>query len=178
MKKQLIVALIAGAVAFPIAAQAEGAYVGVNVGRSESKVDSESNKETGYKLYGGYSITKNFGAEIGYVHLGKLTQTDGVNSASYDPSALYIAGTAAYPVNDNFNVFAKAGFTRNTTKLSINTDSRTFHKNAVILGVGAEYDFTKNISAVAEYQNFGKVLSENGISVKADMYSLGLRYKF
>jgi len=31
---------------------------------------------------------------------------------------------------------------------------------------------------VAEYENFGKVASEGGDKLKADLLSIGLRYKF
>jgi hypothetical protein len=34
------------------------------------------------------------------------------------------------------------------------------------------------MSVVAEYENFGKVIDENDGSTKAQMVSVGLRYKF
>jgi OOP family OmpA-OmpF porin len=47
-----------------------------------------------------------------------------------------------------------------------------------MFGVGAEFNFTKNVSMVAEYENFGKVIDENEANTKAQMVSVGLRYKF
>ena len=56
MKKQLLAAVVGAALAFPLFAQAQGVYVGGNVGRSELKVSadqegSRKKSDTGYKVY-------------------------------------------------------------------------------------------------------------------------------
>ncbi|MGK5003372.1 porin [Janthinobacterium sp. LB2P70] len=187
MKKQLFAVIVGAALAFPLFAQAEGIYIGGNVGRSELKLTVEgegSGKEnkTGYKAYAGYDFTPNFGAEAGYVNFGKVKDSDDGASASLKTSAFYVAATGTLPLNAEFSLFAKAGVTQNRTKVSANAGnfsvSGSKNKTAALFGIGAAYNINKNLSAVAEYENFGKTLSEDGAKLKADLLSVGLRYKF
>lgn len=191
MKKQLLVVLLGTALAAPIAAYAEGAYVGFNAGRAEQKVSIEEgslkDNKTGYKLYGGFGFNQNFGVEAGYVHFGKLSAsgTNGVDTASISskPQALYVAATGTLPLNDQFSLFAKLGVSFNRTKVStvlngVPDGSGTENRTTALLGIGAAYNFTKNLALVAEYEDFGKVIKEDGVDLKANLLSIGLRYKF
>lgn len=190
MTKTLTTALLATAFMLSASAHAAGAYVGANVGSAEHTLsingDSGKKHKTGIRLYGGYSLTENFGIEAGYAHLGKVStsDTDGFNTASLDyrARALYIAGTAAMPLSPEFSVFAKAGITNNhgkvTARLNGFSDSMSRSNTTAMFGIGAEYGFAKNMSVVAEYENFGKVIDENDGNTKAQMISVGLRYKF
>jgi OOP family OmpA-OmpF porin len=179
MKKQVLVAILGSALALPLAAQAEGGYVGVNVGSAKTKESfdgiSRSEKNTGYKLYGGFDFTKNFGAEIGYVDFGKVSDPIG----SYKTRAFYAAATGTLPLNEQFSLLAKVGVTANRLKWNENGgDSGTEKNTNAMFGVGAAYNFTKNLSVVAEYENFGKAVDEADGNVKVDLFSVGLRYKF
>ena len=190
MKKHLLAVLITSAFAFPIAAHAAGSYVGINAGSVEHKLsvegDSANENKTGFKLYGGYGFTENFGVELGYAHLGKVSASfnDGFDngSLSYKAHAIYLAGTATLPLTPQFSLFAKAGITANRGKMSASlngqSDSLSGSNTTGMFGVGAEFNFTKNLSMVAEYENFGKVMDENEFNTKAQMVSVGLRYKF
>jgi OOP family OmpA-OmpF porin len=191
MKKQLLVTLLGAALALPLAAQAEGAYIGANVGRTQQKLSVEDegslkDNSTGFKLYGGYDVTKNFGAEVGYVHFGKgeASASDGVDSASISakPKSLYLAAKGTLPLNEQFSLFAKVGVARNSTKVAASINgvggSETMKRTSGVFGVGAAYNFTKNVALVAEYENFGKVVDEDGASLKADLISVGVRYSF
>ena len=190
MTKTLSTVLLGTVLLLSASAHAAGAYIGANVGSAEHKlsVDGDSGKEhkTGVKLYGGYALTENFGIEAGYVHLGKVSNsdTDGFNTTSLDyrARALYIAGTAAMPLTPEFSVFAKAGVTNNhgkvTARLNGFSDSMSRSNTAAMFGIGAEYGFAKNMSVVAEYENFGKVIDENDGNTMVQMISVGLRYKF
>jgi OOP family OmpA-OmpF porin len=191
MKKQVLVTLLGAALALPLAAQAEGGYIGANIGRAEQKwsVDdagSMKDEDTSFKLYGGVNFTKNFGVEVGYVYFGEFSAsgTDGLNSASISskPTSLYLAATGTLPLNDQFSLFAKAGVSANSTKLRATLNgfsvSGTEDDTSAMFGIGAAYNFTKNVALVAEYENFGKVFKEDGLNLKADLISIGLRYKF
>jgi OOP family OmpA-OmpF porin len=176
MKKQLLIALIGTALAAPFAAQAQsqiqGAYVGVNVGRAEGKLSDTDikDKDTAYKLYGGMMFDKNFGGEIGFVDLGKFSDVDG----SAKPKAIYAAATGTFPLNEQFSLSAKAGVSANRVKVSGESSKS---RASLLLGVGAAYNFAPNLAAVLEYEHFGKVYKES-FDIKADMVSVGLRYKF
>ncbi|MFC7288913.1 outer membrane beta-barrel protein [Herminiimonas glaciei] len=191
MKKQLLVVLLGTALAAPMAAYAEGAYVGVNVGRSDQKlsvdgIGSISDSGTGYKVYGGYGFNKNFGLEAGYNKLGtgKASYVDGANSGSISskPSAFYLAVTGTLPVNEQFSLFAKVGASFNRTKVYAEengvSESAKENHTSTLLGLGASYNFTKNVSVVAEYEDFGKIVKVDGLHLKANLLSIGVRYKF
>jgi OOP family OmpA-OmpF porin len=184
MKKHLLVALLGTAMILPIAAQAEGAYIGASVGRAESELNTEGfslkDSDTGFKLTAGYDFTKNFGVEIGYADLGKPSLLGGIEGGPFaEPRSYYLAATATYPLDDKFSVFAKAGVTNNRTKVGANgIESEKFTHTAAILGFGAAYNFTKNIAGVVEYEHFGKTLDEQDGNLKSDLISIGLRYKF
>jgi len=183
MKKQLFAAVVGAALAFPLFAQAEGYYIGGNVGRSELKASNEFGSDkahkTGYQFLAGYEFTPNFAAEAGYIDFGKTNFTDYETPVSLKTSAFYVAGTGTLPLNAQFSLFAKAGVTRNRSKLSVEgAGNESFNKTAALFGIGAAYHFDKNLSVVAEYQNFGKTLKVDDVKVKADLLSIGLRYKF
>ncbi len=186
MKKFALIAVVA-ALAIPFAAQAEGSYLGVNVGSAKQKASvngaSGSERDTAAKIYGGYNFDKNFGIEAGYADFGnaKKSYSNG-DSFSIKSHAFYVAGTATAPINDQFAVFAKLGVTANRSKIDVTSNgvsgNATKNNTDVIVGVGASYAINNQLSAVAEYENFGKVAKGNGGDIKAEMYSVGLRYKF
>ncbi|KAB8055632.1 outer membrane beta-barrel protein [Janthinobacterium rivuli] len=186
MKKQLFAVVVGAALAFPLFAQAEGAYIGANVGRSELKISDETGSvkksDTGYKAYAGYDFTQNFGAEAGYVDFGKLTQNFDGGKLEVKSHAFYVAATGTLPLNEQFSLFAKAGVSQNRTKATYNelnfSQNESQNKTSAMFGIGAAYHFDKKLSLVAEYENFGKVGNNDGTKVKADLLSIGLRYKF
>lgn len=186
MKNTILFAMIAAAVAAPLAAQAEGAYIGGNVGRSEQKIDvaRQSLKEstTAFKIYGGYNYTQNFGVEAGYADLREASISGGGATATSKPRALYVAATGTLPVNEQFSVFGKLGVSANRTKIGARytgfNESVTDNQTSPFIGVGAAYVLNKNVSLVAEYENFGKVAKDGSDSVKADLLSVGVRYAF
>jgi OOP family OmpA-OmpF porin len=177
MKKQILIALIGTALAAPFAAQAQsqiqGAYVGVNVGRAEQSYSGPfDDKDNAFKLYGGMMYDKNFGAELGYVDLGEAN----TGTITTKPRAFYAAATGTYPLNEQFSLSGKVGVSFNRVKVSgagLDDESRA----SLLLGVGAAYNFAPNLAAVLEYEHFGKVYKES-FDIKADMVSVGLRYKF
>src|SRR5476649_1369415 len=86
----LIAAMFAGPHAL---ADDSGWYTGANIGRSQAKIDdaritsgllgagfgttgiSDRDRDTGYKLFGGYQFNRNFALEGGYFDLGKFSFT-------------------------------------------------------------------------------------------------------
>jgi OOP family OmpA-OmpF porin len=190
MKKTLLAALIGTALMASFSAYAQGGYVGLNAGQANTEAGldeftavSKDEKNNAFKLYGGYNFTKNWGIEVGYADFGKLSNVYRVGATNIGftarSRALYVAGTGTLPVTEQFSLFAKVGVTANNSSVSASapgitvTDRGT--QSSVMGGIGASYYFTKNIGVVAEYENFGKLDSDNA---KADMWSIGLRYKF
>ncbi|WP_332853701.1 outer membrane beta-barrel protein [Duganella sp. S19_KUP01_CR8] len=185
MKQITIFAMIA-ALAAPLAVQAEGYYVGGNIGRAEQKADvgSASFKEstTAYKLVGGYNYNKNVGAEIGYADLREVSVSGNGAKVSSKPSAFYVAATGTLPLNEQFSVFGKLGVARAHEKLSATytkvSESATENRTTPYISVGAAFLLNQQVSFVAEYENFGKIAKDGSANIKADMFSVGVRYSF
>lgn len=183
MKKNILMALIAAAAIAPVAAQAES-YIGANVGRSDQKLSlpdfgSVTEHATAFKLYGGYQFNANFGIEGGYVDMGKAEITAAGATAGANPHSLYVAATGTMPLAERFALTGKAGFARHRTTLSATgSQDDKLSNTALMLGVGTSYAITPTMLAVVEYEHFGKVIDENDGNLKANVLSVGLRFKF
>jgi OOP family OmpA-OmpF porin len=185
MKKRIILAAIA-ALSVPLAAQAEGAYAGVSAGRAEQKLHIDSisldDSATGYKLYAGYNFLPNVGVEVGYANLGEASVSGNGARASAEPKPAYLAATGTLPVSAEVSVFGKLGVAVTRTKLSATLSgvklSQSENETTPYVGIGASYAFSKNVSVVAEYEYFGKVLKDGSAYLKADLLSAGVRYSF
>ncbi|MES2316158.1 MAG: outer membrane beta-barrel protein [Pseudomonadota bacterium] len=181
--KNILIALIAAAAIAPVAAQAES-YIGANVGRGELKFNVDGivtlkNNDTAFKVYGGYNFNKFFGIEAGYADLGKLTATFEGDTASASSRATYVAATGAIPLAERFALIAKVGVANSRTKITAAGEADDNYKNTgAMFGVGTAYLFTPSLVGVVEYENFGKVLDEDGVNQKSATLSVGLRFKF
>jgi OOP family OmpA-OmpF porin len=182
MKKTLLIALIAAATAAP--AMAGDTYIGANIGRASQKlsidgVGSIKDNTTGVSLYTGYQFDKSFGIEGGLAYLGKAEISAAGVTATAKPQTLYVAGTATLPLDNQFNLFAKVGVARTHTKLTATgAGSDSNNDTSALVSVGASYIIDKNLSAVLEYTDFGKLVKEDGGSLKGNLLSVGLRYTF
>ena len=186
MKQTLLLAALGLALSAPVVAYADGSYIGVNAGHTDQKVFAEGingtakDTSTGYKLYGGYDFSKNFGVEGGYMDSGngKAVFSNGFFVAGKTTS-LYVAATGTVPLSDQFSLFAKAGVASNRAKLhnsgGVYFDQRT---TSPVLGIGAAYTVNKNIALVIEYEDFGKTVKIDNDYLKTNLLAIGARYKF
>ena len=182
MKKTFLTALISVAALAPFAAQAQS-YLGASVGNSKQKLTvddlgSDSATDTGFKLTTGSQFNQNFGIEAGYVKHSTLHLDADTSRLSSKPQTLYIAGTGTYPLAQGFALIGKLGVAFNRTKFTLDSDSETLKKNGAMGGVGVTYTFTSGVSAVLEYERYGKLFDEDGVKLEASMVSLGVRYNF
>ena len=193
MKKPLLLALIAAATLAPFAASAADAYVGASLGRGKTKVDissaySTKDTSTAYKVFGGYQFNESFGLEGGYVDLDKTVLARSGVQVAVNPRSYYFAGTASLPLSAEVKLYAKLGAVRTHSKLSFNGNSASGNRTSALLGVGASWAVSKQVSLVIEYEDYGKLYSEysggltpqlNGDStIKGSMLSLGVRFHF
>jgi OOP family OmpA-OmpF porin len=185
MKKNLLIALFAAAALAPVAAQAERGYAGVNVGRTQQKATidgiegSAKENTTTVKAYGGFQFTPVFGIEGGLVELGKIKEEDGGGAFSIRPRSLYVAATGTLQVKERLALFAKLGAASTHTKMTIEGfGSETIHETGLLAGVGISYGFTPTVWGVAEYEDFGKIVKQDGVTMKAAALTFGLRFKF
>ena len=190
MKKPLLLALIAAAALAPFAASAADAYVGASLGNGKTKVDisgaySIKDTSTAYKVFGGYQFNEIFGLEGGYVDLDKAVLPRSGVRVVVNPRSYYLAGTASLPLSAEVKLYAKLGAVRTHSTLSFGSGS---NRTSALLGVGASWAVSKQVSLVIEYEDYGKLYSEyaGGLTpqlrgdstIKGNMLSVGVRFHF
>ena len=169
----------------------------VSLGPNQSVTSGSSNNNTSWKFLGGYQFTPNWGIEAAYTDLGRMSYTvqNGPASASgrANSSALTLAGTGTYWINDRFSLIGKLGVSTGRSKFD-NTSvtnagttvtlSGNSRQSDLLAGVGVGYNFDKNWGVRVEYENFGKIgglnASNGGSSsrVKAENWALSVKYSF
>jgi OOP family OmpA-OmpF porin len=167
----------------------KGLYVGIGLGasklgpRDEGHDGGSSGGRPGAaKLYGGYRLTDTWGLEAGLVQLGRVhhdtTAADGATvHHNGHANSLYLAGTGRVPLGHGFSLTGKAGvsFGRVSAQEPGDADfTLGGHQAALLLGVGAEYQVSRNVALTLDLDGYGKVSHQ----VKASTVTLGLRYGF
>ncbi len=195
MKKVFLAGAIAAAfVAMPASAQW---YVGGGVGSSSIRgadgtvapftVTGGNSSKASVKIYGGYQITPNWGVEAQYSDLGNrdLAVRDAagtlVGTGSLKASQYSVAGTGTLPLSNNFSLFGKLGISSNHGKVSSAGASSSGSKTSPMIGVGVAYNFTPQLSARFEYEDFGKFSNDGGASgssIRGNNFGISLKYAF
>ncbi|HEY2336440.1 MAG TPA: outer membrane beta-barrel protein [Burkholderiales bacterium] len=172
-----------------------GWLVGGSIGQSKFKTDcsgaSCDDTDTAFRVFGGYMFNKNWGAELGYADLGKLTATGTVTGVSVTAdrksTAWDLVAVGMLPFAEKFNGYAKVGMYMADTKLSgtasafgataSSSSSKSNSDLTYTLGLG--YDFNKNLGVRAEWQKYSKVGSDDvGGKGDIDVYGVGVVYRF
>ena len=164
-------------------ATAGSSYVGVNVGRSDYSLGNgfslfgSDKSATTYGINTGSYFNENFGAELGYTNFGKIgrgggdTKAQGINFS--------LIGKA--PLSPQFNLLGKLGTTYSRTEVSANPLSGlTTGKDSgfgVSYGIGAEYVFNPQMSAVLQYDEHRMKFVNTGRD-RVSATTVGLRYRF
>jgi len=156
------------------AAHAEGLSVGGSLSSSRWKGDdiggvSTDKSSTGGKLYGGYSFTPNFSLEAGYATLGKFESAAG----SVKADGFYADAVGTLPLGNGFSALGRVGLFNGKLDSSLAGDDRgTSYK----VGAGVQYDFDPRLGIRGEWERYR--FDALGTKSNADMYSVGLNYKF
>lgn len=162
------------------------AYVSASVGSAKQKlsVDGSSitESDTAFQITGGYRFTPNVGVEVGYTNLGKAEVSGQGLTASSKPQSIHLAVTGAWNFTPEFAVTGKLGAAHTRTKLEGSgagySESETESRTSLVYGIGVSYAITPNVAVIAEYQDFGKIIKDNGADLKAHVVSAGVRYSF
>ena len=184
-----------------IAAPATGQstyYVGGSVGQSKFKdiepgvATNVDDKDTGYKIYGGYQISPYWGVEATYFDLGKATANGTIlNGSTVVPanlsakaSAWGLAGVFTAPITYGFSVFGKLGLVRSELKTSVSAigvvgNNQKESSTGANFGFGAKYDFTSNLAIRAEWERLKKMGDDATTGeTDIDFVSTGITFKF
>jgi len=168
VKKRLIPALILAST-FSLTATAaddSGWFIGAAVGQSDIDASGATfDEDTSYKLLAGYDFTRNWAIGIEYIDLGDFDVEKlfgaplpaGVKS-SLEADGFNFFGMFTYPVNDSFDVFAKAGVFSWDVEASASgpggSASAGDDGTDYSLGLGAALNFTDSAAITVEFQRF------------------------
>ena len=187
-KKVLVTALLAGFAALPTLAMAQakgnadlGFYAGASVGQSKSDCSGSSgscdDKDTAYRIFGGYKFHPNIAVEGGYSPLG---ETSGGNVTA-EANAWDLVGLGIFPLGNNFSIFGKLGFYNAEVKLGgLASGKKT--TTDLTYGIGGQYDFNRNLGLRLELQRYSGVKAPDfgGTSkdTDIDVVSVGALWRF
>lgn len=195
-------------IASPFAvADDSGWYVGANVGQSRAKIDNEritsglsgsgfgttsitnDDRDTGYKIYGGYQINKNFAVEGGYFDLGKFGYTAttvpaGTLSGNIKLKGLNLDLVGTLPITEKFSAFGRVGvnyaqardsFAGTGAVVVVNPNPSKRDTNYKV-GLGLQYAFTESLAMRAEVERY-RINDAIGNKGDIDLVSVGLLYQ-
>ncbi len=118
-----------------------------------------------------------FAGELGYTQYHQSNETrPGVNIASTEHFASYLALVGQYPIINNFNVLGKLGVAYSYAK-KVFTGSGTSASASVYspyYGVGVSYNVTRQAAIVLQWAR----ARGNGSTGSTDLTSLGVTYNF
>jgi OOP family OmpA-OmpF porin len=169
---------------------AQGFYVGGGFGSTDAgdgnaipdliTSGSVDGKDSGFKIFGGYSFTPNFAVEMAFVDLGELTYrgTFGgipVTNGRVETSGLNTSVVGTMPVSSSFSLFAKAGIFAWSAEARDITGGFPFsgsdNGGDLSFGLGGSFHLNRNLSLRAEWESFE---ANDNIT----MMSVGLAYRF
>lgn len=196
IRKSAIAGLGLAALAFSVPAAAQmspgNAYIGASIGQAKFSdwcgnvgdfaPSSCDDKDTAFRLFGGYQFHRNIGVELGYADLGEANFNGtflGVPVTGKDQfTAWDLVAVGSWPLGTGFSVFGKLGLFYGKVEASANvaggvgTNSDT--GTDLTFGLGAAYDFTKNLGVRAEWQRYNDFSDAGGL----DVLSIGVVYRF
>lgn len=165
---------------------AAGVYVGGDLGYTRMDTKNVPGSDRGSFAWDanlGYQINPYLAVEAGYLGLYKKDHS-GVKETL---GGFDLMGKAMLPVNEQVNVFAKAGVLREKYELSSTesgvTQSANFSKYVPIIGLGAGYNVTPQVTLDAQVlHTFESSKINNGTFAgripAANIFLAGASYKF
>lgn len=178
-----------------------GLYVYGSVGISMAEYDSGQARTSAETAFGpgasfkddsdryagkaliGYKFNKYLGIEGGYVDVAKISidasGPGGSGTAEAKLRGAQLAAVAWLPMTPQLSLFLKLGGAaiRTSYKSSTAPDDKT-NDVQTFFGLGFQYDFSNDFFGRAEYERYSKYGNSSTGDVSANIYSVGLGYKF
>ena len=199
------------ALSLPTAAQAqEGGYYygGISVGQSRAKIDDEritatllgagltttamtrDERDTAYRIFGGYQMNRYFGLEAGYFDLGKFGFTSttlpaGTLNGQLKASGLNLDLVGTLPLSDKFSVIGRVGaqWARTRDQFSgsgavvVTNPSPSTRDTNYKFGAGLQYAFSPSFQVRGEAERY-RINDAVGNHGDVDVYSVSLVFPF
>jgi OOP family OmpA-OmpF porin len=151
---------------------------------------ADDERDTGYKLFGGYQFTRYLALEGGFFDLGKFgfaatTAPAGTLNGSIAVKGVNLDLVARLPVTDKFSVFGRVGAINaqardhfsGTGSVVVNNPNPRERATNVKFGAGLQYDFTDALGMRAEVERY-RINDAVGNKGDVDLVSIGLIYRF
>ena len=205
---QLSLVALASITSTLAAADESGWYAGAHMGQAQASIDdarigsnlsqggatmtsiSSDNRDTAYKLFGGYQFNKNIALEGGYFDLGKFgfaanTTPSGTLTGEIKLRGLNLDVVGTLPITERFSVLGRIGANyaqasdsfRETGALGVGNPNPSTRETHLKLGWGLQYALTDSLTVRAEMERY-QVHDAMGNKGDVDLVSLGLIYRF
>lgn len=185
MKKLIAVALLSGFASTAALAADNGMYVVGSLGMTSNVSNVDTSMSFGGLL--GYQIDRNFGVEGGYVSLLSKAAIKGLPTGvtgDVSSSGIAVAGTYTFPINNDFSVLGRLGFSSvsttanasgkvGATPVSVSTSESS---SGVLYGVAGQYNINQALALRAGLDFYN--LTSNGSSGTAQNLNAAIVYKF
>ncbi|MFL6567018.1 MAG: outer membrane beta-barrel protein, partial [Burkholderiales bacterium] len=128
---------------------------------------------TEWKIFGGYRIMRHLVVEVFYADHGEIKLSSGPITSTAQSSTFGVAALGILPLGQ-FELFGKLGV--GSTSVDATATGGGFSGSAsdsgsdVVYGVGAVFNFSRNLGVRAEYERY----SDSEINV----LSFGVQYRF
>jgi OmpA-OmpF porin, OOP family len=205
-----LAAAFTGPLAMAQVASDSGWYAGGNVGRTAATIDDDRitsglqgqglgvssidhrDRDTGYKVFGGYQFNRNFAVEAGFFDLGSFGYTATTVPAGTLGGDIRVKGlnldlVGTWPLTDRLSALGRVGVTSSRTTGSFGASGAAGmpYANAnpsqrgtnYKVGAGLAYAFTDSLSMRLEAERY-RINDAVGNKGHADMLSVGLVYRF
>lgn len=185
-----------------------GWYGGANIGRSSATIDdaritsglasagltttaiANRDRDTAYKIYGGYQFNKYIGLEGGYFDLGKFgftanTLPRGTLDGNIRLRGFNLDAVGMLPLSEKFSALGRIGINNaqardsftGTGAVSVTNPNPTKRDTNYKLGVGVQYAFNDALAMRAEIERY-RINDAIGNRGNVDVFSVGLTYRF
>jgi len=167
-----------------VAAPGTGWYLG---GGIRPVAPATEDADIGYRHFGGYRFSPNWGVEVGYSDLGR--GNDGERSVleaqklGAQTSAWTLAGTGVLPIGEAFSLQGRLGFSMATPDATLMTpvigagSAFPRYRPTVLWGFGGQYDLSNRVGLRVDYNNFGRLGDEQN-GVRSDLWSVNAVVRF
>ncbi len=167
-----------------VAAEGEGAYLGIKGGQSKNDHSCEATaiecdrSDTGYGIFGGYDFSRRFGIELAYTDIADSTAVYPEIRLEGELTAIDLSAKYSHRFIGRSRVFAKLGATYWQGEVKgwgVKVDGSGFSPT---FGAGIAMPFGDRFSARLEYQYFGKVGDSELGHTQPSLLSLGVSWHF
>ena len=152
---------------------------------------SDDDTDIAFKIFGGYKFNKHFALEGGYFNLGQFgytatTTPAGTQTGKIKLQGLNLDAVGILPFTEKFSGFGRIGlnyaeardsFSSSGAVLAPADPSPSKSEANYKLGLGLQYDFTKNVGMRAEWERY-RINDAVGNDGDIDMVSLGVVVSF